>query len=111
MFIEREQENPSAVRELADVEKQITTETKHQIAELIVCEVIPEARNRGKMGDRILHSLLLERGGIGGGSRVSYSALEDGRVQFRILDSSDREAIGKKGVKECTPAVQKKMLI
>ena len=104
MFIEREQENPSAVGELAEVEQQITTETKHRMAELIVREAIPEAGVRAirkdveeKMGDRILHSLLLERGGIGGGSCVSYAALEDGRVQFRVLDSGDKSAIGIKG--------------
>lgn len=45
------------------------------------------------MGDRLLHSLLLERGGIGAGSRVSYSALEDDRVHFRVLETGDRTVV------------------
>lgn len=43
MFIEREQEHPSAVGKLAEVDQLITTETKHHMAEIIVREAIPEA--------------------------------------------------------------------
>jgi len=102
MFIEREQEKPY-VRNLAHVEQLITPETKHRMAEIIVLDAIPEAGMRAirkgveeRMSDRILHSLLLERGGIGSGSRVNYSAHDDDRIQFRVLDSGERRVYSKR---------------
>ena len=41
-----------------------------------------------KMGNRMMHSLLLETGGIKKGAKVSYSATEeDNKIDFRVTRS------------------------
>jgi ATP-dependent Clp protease ATP-binding subunit ClpA len=93
ILIERQQEKLSR-SSTADVQQLVSSTTKHQIAKIVVKEAIQEAGVRAiqtavekKMGDRIMNALLLERGGIEGGSRVRYFAKEDAQaVDFRVED-------------------------
>lgn len=100
MFIKQEQDR-SFVAKLAHVDQRISSETKHRMAEIIVREAGVRAIRKGveeKMGDRILHTLLLEQGGIGTGSRVTYSTHdEDEKIEFRVMDSGNRRAFVNSG--------------
>ena len=71
---------------------------KDRIAKIVVKGAIPEAGVRAiqkgvdeKMGERILHSLLLEKGGIKDGSHVRYFTREEMQeVDFRVEDLTEQ---------------------
>ena len=64
------------------------------MAKIIVHDAIPEAGVRSieklvasKMGNRLLHSVLLEKGGIQQGSKVEYHAREEEKlIDFRTQE-------------------------
>ena len=69
-LIERQQDKFSNSAS-AVVDQLVTAKTKHRMAKIIVNGAIPEAGVRSiqkgvetKMGDKMIHSLLLENGGI-----------------------------------------------
>jgi len=98
LLIERQQEK-LAQETTAEVTQAISAKTKHEMAKIIVNEAIPEAGVRAiqsaverKMGDRIMHDLLLERGGIAEGSQVRYFTTQDARaIDFRVEDLHETE--------------------
>ena len=91
LLIEREQEK-FATASFADVKQFISPRTKHQMAKIVVKEAVREAGVRAiqmavkqKMGNRVLDSVLLEKGGIEDGSHVRYSTREeDQKIDFRV---------------------------
>lgn len=96
LLIERQQEkfNSSAI---GDVKQFISPDTKHQMASIVVQEAIEEAGVRSiqmavesKMGDRLMNSLLLERGGIEDGSHIRYFTREESHIiDFTVEDLPD----------------------
>lgn len=83
LLIERQQEN-LADGSITEVEQVVSAKTKHQMARIVSKEAIQDAGVRSiqlivkqKMSDRIMDSLLLERGGIEGGSQIQYFAREE----------------------------------
>jgi len=90
VLIEKEQEKYVDI-DTVDVEQLVSSKTKHKIANIIVQDAIPEAGVRSieklfgsRMGDRLLHSVLLEKGGIQQGSKVEYHAKEDDKqIDFK----------------------------
>lgn len=93
-LIERQQDKFSS-SDMAVVDQLMTAKTKHRMAKIIVKEAIPEAGVRSiqkgvetRMGDNMIHSLLLEKGGIQHGSQVEYYAKEEEmKVGFRARQS------------------------
>mmetsp|Transcript_46033 Transcript_46033/g.112405 ORF Transcript_46033/g.112405 Transcript_46033/m.112405 type:complete len:659 (+) Transcript_46033:559-2535(+) len=93
LLIERQQEkfHSSAI---AEVKQFISPKIKHQMASIIVKEAIEEGGVRSiqmaverKMGDRLMNSLLLEKGGIEEGSHVRYFTKEEIQaIDFRVED-------------------------
>jgi len=91
ILIEKEQAKVDSL----DVEQSINIQTKDKMAKIIVQEAIPEAGVRSietqvkaKMSRKILHSVLLKKGGIQKGSKVEYHAEEDDKtIDFRIKES------------------------
>ncbi|KAL3902147.1 MAG: hypothetical protein SGARI_005964, partial [Bacillariaceae sp.] len=83
-----------ATSSFADVKQLISPRTKHQMAKIVVKEAIKEAGVRAiqaaveqKMGDRVLDSVLLEKGGIEDGSHVRYFTREEAEsIDFRVED-------------------------
>jgi ATP-dependent Clp protease ATP-binding subunit ClpA len=98
LLIEREQEKLS-MRSGVDVNQLVSSSTKHRMAKIIVQESIVEAGVRSiqkgvetKMGNRMIHALLLEQGGITQGGQVRYSANEEERrIDFRTEASGTRD--------------------
>jgi DNA polymerase III delta prime subunit len=99
LLIERQQDKHSSST-TAKVHQLISAKTKHRMARIIVKDSIPEAGVRSiqrlveaKMGDRMVHTMLLEKGGIQEGSRVEYYAKEeDKKIDFRAkLGGVDQE--------------------
>jgi len=79
LLIERQQEKYAESAAVVEVTQTVSTKTKHRMAKIIVKEAIPEAGVRSiqklvesRMGEKMVHSLLLERGGIQKGSEVEY---------------------------------------
>jgi ATP-dependent Clp protease ATP-binding subunit ClpA len=107
LLIEREQEKLSAGGKL-DVTQLVSSSMKHKMAKIIVKEAIVEAGVRSiqkgvetKMGKRVMHSLLLERGGIKRGSQIRYSANEDEKkIDFRVETSGTLKEKGQTDVCE-----------
>jgi ATP-dependent Clp protease ATP-binding subunit ClpA len=106
ILIEREQDSVTAVTRdrgawASGVKQNMSSQTKDKMAKIIVRESVPEAGVRSiqkgvtaKMGKRILHSLLLEKGGIKDGSTVRYSAtVDDSKVDFRV-EEKPRSDVG-----------------
>ena len=95
LLIEREQEKLASSSTSLDVHQLVSAKTKHRMARIIVNDAIVEAGVRSiqkgvevKMGNRMMHSLLLETGGIKKGAKVSYSATEeDNKIDFRVTRS------------------------
>ncbi|KAL7547982.1 hypothetical protein ACHAWF_011255, partial [Thalassiosira exigua] len=93
ILIEKEQEMYVDV-EAINIEQVIDPETKHSMASIIVDESIKETgvrsivtQVRSQMSHRVLHSSLLEKGGIQKGAAVQYSAQEEERIiDFRPLN-------------------------
>jgi ATP-dependent Clp protease ATP-binding subunit ClpA len=98
LLIEREQEK-LCLGGKVNVSQLVSSSTKHKMAKVIVKEAIVEAGVRSiqtgvetKMGNRMMHSLLLEKGGIKSGGEVRYSVNEEEKkVYFRIETSGTRE--------------------
>ncbi|KAL3920275.1 MAG: hypothetical protein SGARI_006982 [Bacillariaceae sp.] len=96
LLIERQQEK-FASSSFADVKQLISPRTKHQMAKIVVKEAIKEARVRAiqaaveqKMGDRVLDSVLLVKGGIEDGSHVRYFTREEAEaIDFRVEDLTE----------------------
>jgi hypothetical protein len=97
ILIEREQDSMTAVTcdrgaWASCVKQNMSSQTKDKMARIIVREAVAEAGVRSiqkgvaaKMGKSVLHSLLLEKGGIKDGSTVRYSAsVDDSKVDFRV---------------------------
>lgn len=109
LLIEREQDKLTSNGE-ANVTQIITTKTKHNMANIIVQETIVEAGIRAiqklvekKMGNQLLHSLLLKKGGIKKGSQVEFSADKGNhKIDFRLTKFGQRgvEDDGKDWTKE-----------
>ena len=91
LLIEREQEKFAATS-FADVKQFISPRTKHQMAKIVVKEAVREAGVRSiqmaveqQMGNRVLDSVLLEKGGIEDGSHVRYYTREEEKaIDFRV---------------------------
>jgi len=100
LLIERQQEKYASASS-ANIQQLMTAKTKHRMARIIVRDAIPEAGVRSlqklvetKMGDRMVHSLLLEQGGISEGSKVEYFAKEEEkRIDFRIKDRGNGDVV------------------
>jgi ATP-dependent Clp protease ATP-binding subunit ClpA len=98
LLIEREQEK-LCLGGKVNVSQLVSSSTKHKMAKVIVKEAIVEAGVGSiqtgvetKMGNRMMHSLLLEKGGIKSGGEVRYSVNEEEKkVYFRIETSGTRE--------------------
>jgi MoxR-like ATPase len=96
LLIERQQEK-YASGTTTNVHQLISTKTKHRMAKIVVKDTIPEAGVRSiqkgveaKMGDRMMHALCLEEGGISHDSTITYFAKEDEKkIDFRLLESKD----------------------
>lgn len=90
LLIERQQDKYSCST-TAQVHQLVSAKTKHRMARIIVKDAIPEAGVRSiqklveaKMGDHMVHTLLLEKSGIQEGSKVGYYAKEeDKKIDFR----------------------------
>ena len=97
LLIERQQEKLENDGQFG-VTQQVTSEVKHSMASIIVSRAIREAGVRSiqglverEMGNRVMHSLLLERNGLKNGAQVNYSArIDDKRIDFRVDDSGSR---------------------
>jgi hypothetical protein len=82
-----------------DVSQIVSSSMKHKMAKIIVKEAIVEAGVRSiqtgvetKMGNRVMHSLLLEKGGIKKGAQIRYSTNEDEKkIDFRVETSGTVE--------------------
>jgi ATP-dependent Clp protease ATP-binding subunit ClpA len=86
-LIERQQGKFSS-SEMAVVDQFMTAKTKHRIAKIVVKDAscVRSIQNgvKMRMGDKMIHSLLLEKGGIQRGSQVEYYAKEEEmKVDFR----------------------------
>jgi len=100
ILIEREQEkfdNSTAV----NVTQEVDPETKHDIATIVVKKALPESGVRSiqklvqkKMSVKLMHSVLLKKGGIQKGSTVQYQANEDERtIDFRTKKSGTTDTV------------------
>lgn len=100
MLIERQQEKFNR-GSFTDVKQMISAQTKDQMARIVVKEAIKEAGVRAiqaadeqKMGDRVLNSVLLEKGGIEEGSHVRYFTREEAQdIDFRVQDLTEKEDV------------------
>lgn len=97
LLIERQQEK-FASSATTKVHQLMTTKTKHRMAKIVVQHAIPEAGVRSiqkgvqtKMGDRMMHALLLEDGGIRNDSTIEYSAdAVENKIDFRLLEGGKK---------------------
>jgi len=98
LLIERQQEKYASSAS-ADIRQLVSAKTKHRMARIIVKDAIPEAGVRSiqklveaRMGDRMVHTMLLERGGIPQGSEVEYFAKEEEeKIDFRTKQAGSSE--------------------
>jgi len=98
LLIERQQEKYTD-SSTSDVSQLVSSKTKHRMAKIIVKDAIPEAGVRSiqklvesKMGDKMIHTLLLEEGGIQQGSEVEYFANEEEKkIDFRLKQAGTAE--------------------
>eukprot|EP00956_Cyclotella_meneghiniana_P031527 scaffold83063_cov37-Cyclotella_meneghiniana.AAC.2 len=104
MMIEREQEK-FVDEECFGIEQVIDPETKHAMATIIVDDSIRETGVRSivsqvstHMSHRVLHSSLLEKGGVHKGATVQYAAREEeGVIDFRSLKGGTDASTEAKG--------------
>jgi ATP-dependent Clp protease ATP-binding subunit ClpA len=101
LLIERQQEK-FANCSFTDVTQLVSANTKDKIAKIVIKEAIMEAGVRAiqtvvkqKMENRLLNSVLLEKGGIEEGSRIRYFTQEEFRSQeidFRVEELNESKA-------------------
>mmetsp|Transcript_45479 Transcript_45479/g.67564 ORF Transcript_45479/g.67564 Transcript_45479/m.67564 type:complete len:621 (-) Transcript_45479:249-2111(-) len=92
LLIEREQDRLEECSGIS-IRQEISPRTKHRMARIIVTNAIVEAGVRSvqkevetHMGNKMIHSLMLEKGGVNKDALVQYSADEAGKkIDFRQL--------------------------
>jgi ATP-dependent Clp protease ATP-binding subunit ClpA len=97
LLIEREQEK---LERNLGMEQRISASTKESMAKIIVSEAVVEGGVRAikklvekKVGKKVRHQSMLERGGIAGGSKIQFSASEPKKmIDFRVQEAKSAPA-------------------